>query len=116
VQDPQDATATTDEKRDEKLSAENAPAPKINPSNPVNPNQQGDTESKRILWIIPNYRAVSANTYLPPLSFKQKTWLATEDNFDYSDFIFVGALSGISMAQKSQPSFGQGGAGYGRYY
>ncbi|HKM48095.1 MAG TPA: hypothetical protein VJX69_10925, partial [Terriglobales bacterium] len=43
-------------------------------------------------------------------------WLATQDTFDYSDFIFVGGLAGIAMAGKSQPSFGQGGAGYGRYY
>ena len=36
-------------------------------------------------------------------------WLATQDTFDYSDFIFVGGLAGITMAGKSQPSFGQGG-------
>ena len=34
-------------------------------------------QSKRILWIFPNYRAVSANTHLPPLSLRDKFWLAT---------------------------------------
>jgi len=34
-------------------------------------------QSKRILWIFPNYRAVSANTQLPPLTLKAKFWLAT---------------------------------------
>ena len=92
------------------------PRPRINAADPSDPIAQGDHQSKRILWIIPNYRAVSKDAQLPPLSFKQQSWLATEDTFDYSDFIFVGALSGISMAQKSEPSFGQGGAGYGRYY
>jgi hypothetical protein len=53
---------------------------------------------------------------LPPQTFKQKFWLATQDSFDYSNFIFVGMLSGFSMAQKSEPAFGQGGRGYGRYY
>jgi hypothetical protein len=67
-------------------------------------------------YPIPNYRAVSANAHLPSLSFKNKFWLATEDTFDYSNFIFVGGLAGISMASKSEPSFGHGGAGYGRYY
>src|SRR5713226_5136162 len=43
-------------------------------------------QSKRILWIFPNYRAVSANTQLPPLSLKDKFWLATQDSFDYSSF------------------------------
>ena len=68
------------------------------------------------MWIIPNYRAVSANTHLPPQSFKEKFWMATQDSFDYSAFIYVGLISGIGMSGKSQPSFGQGAAGYGRYY
>ncbi len=90
--------------------------PRINPADPNNPNDQTGKQPKRILGIIPNFRAVSANTYLPPLSFKEELWLATQDTFDYSDVIFVGGLAGIAMAGKSQPSFGQGGAGYGRYY
>lgn len=109
-EDPQ-TSATTDGK---KSSSPDTPEAKIDPTN--SPNSHKGKQSKRILWIIPNYRAVNANTYLPPLSFNQKFWLATEDTFDYSDFIFVGALAGMSMAQKSQPSFGQGAAGYGRYY
>lgn len=63
-------------------------------------------QTKRILGVIPNYRAVSANTFLPPLSFKEKFCLATQDSFDYSAFIYAGAIAGISMAEKSQPSFG----------
>jgi hypothetical protein len=73
-------------------------------------------QTKRILWIIPNYRSVSANTYLPPLSFKEKFWLATQDSFDYSAFIWVGMIAGLSMSSKSQPQFGQGASGYGIYY
>jgi hypothetical protein len=97
-------------------SLPDSPTPKINLASPIEPNVQEGKQPKRILWIVPNYRAVGANTYLPPLSFKEELWLATEDTFDYSDFIFVGGLAGISMAQKSEPSLGQGGAGYGRYY
>jgi hypothetical protein len=111
-EDPVQASTTSDGKS----SLPDAPTPRIDPANPINPDDQKGQQSKRILWIIPNYRAVGANTYLPPLGFKQELWLATEDTFDYSDFIFVGALAGISMAQKSEPSFGQGGAAYGRYY
>jgi hypothetical protein len=73
-------------------------------------------QSKRILWIFPNYRAVSANTQLPPLSLKDKFWLATQDSFDYSSFVTAGILAGVSQANKSYPEFGQGGKGYGRYY
>jgi hypothetical protein len=73
-------------------------------------------QSKRILWIFPNYRAVSADTQLPPLSLKDKFWLATEDSFDYSSFVSAGLYAGISQGNKSYPEFGQGAKGYGRYY
>lgn len=73
-------------------------------------------QSKRILWIFPNYRAVSADTQLPPLSLKSKFWLATQDSFDYSSFLTAGMIAGISQAKKSYPEFGQGSKGYGRYY
>ena len=73
-------------------------------------------QSKRILWIFPNYRAVSADTQLPPLSLKDKFWLATQDSFDYSSFVSAGLFAGISQANKSYPEFGQGAEGYGRYY
>jgi hypothetical protein len=112
AQDPQSAATTTAGK----TSLPDAPTPNVNPADPTNPTDQYGQQPKRILWVIPNYRAVSANTHLPPQSFKNNLWLATEDTFDYSDFIFVGGLSGIAMAGKSQPSFGQGGAGFGRYY
>jgi hypothetical protein len=91
-------------------------SPEAKTIDPVDPNDQTGKQPKRILWIIPNYRAVSANATLPPQTLKQKFWLATQDSFDYSNFIFVGLLSGVSMAEVSQPDFRQGAAGYGRYY
>ena len=89
-------------------------------STSVDANSLGNTaevkQSKRILWIFPNYRAVSADTQLPPLSLKGKFWLATQDSFDYSSFISAGLFAGVSQANKSYPEFGQGAKGYGRYY
>lgn len=73
-------------------------------------------QSKRILGIFPNYRAVSTTTQLPPLSLRQKFWLATQDSFDYSSFISAGIISGVSQANNSYPEFGHGGAAFGRYY
>jgi len=91
-------------------------APSVTPADANNPNDQFGKQPKRILWIIPNYRAVSANTHLPPLDFKGELWLATQDTFDYSYFILVAGLAGIDMAGKSEPAFGQGAEGYGKYY
>jgi hypothetical protein len=79
----------------------------------------GDLEgkqTKRILGIVPNFRSVSVNQKLPPMSVKDKFIGTTEDSFDYSSFIFVGLVAGESMAEKSYPQFHQGAVGYGRYY
>jgi len=101
---------------DGQSSVPDSPTPATKPADSSSRSDQYGKQPKRILGIVPNYRAVSANEKLPPLNFKGELWLATQDTFDYSDFIFVGALAGISMAEKSQPSFGQGAEGYGRYY
>jgi len=110
-QDPPRSTTT-----DGNSPLPDAPTPAAAPSTPSSRSGEYGKQNKRILGIIPNYRAVSANTQLPPLDFKGELWLATQDTFDYSDFIFVGALAGINMASRSQPTFGQGAEGYGKYY
>lgn len=73
-------------------------------------------QSTRILGIIPNYRAVSADAKLPPLSIKGKFKLATEDSFDYSSLLVAGFTAGVSQAKNQTPEFHQGGAGYARYF
>ena len=73
-------------------------------------------QPKRILYIIPNYRAVSADANVPPLDAKGKFKLFVEDSFDYSTFLYVGFLSGIGMAQKSVPQFSDGADSFARYY
>jgi hypothetical protein len=83
------------------------------------PTPQSDSQGKqseRILGVIPNYRAVSADAQLPPLSFNGKLKLATEDSFDYSALLVAGFMAGISQAKNQTPEFHQGGAGYGRYF
>lgn len=73
-------------------------------------------QTKRILYVIPNFRSVSVNEKLPPQTVKDKFVQTTEDSFDYSGFIFAGVLAGAAQAQNSTPEFHQGAVGYGRYY
>jgi hypothetical protein len=73
-------------------------------------------QTKRILGIVPNFRAVSVDVKLPSESVKEKFLGATQDSFDYSSFIFVGILAGVGQWENSYPQFRQGAAGYGRYY
>jgi hypothetical protein len=73
-------------------------------------------QTKRILGIVPNFRAVSANTKLPPDTPKDKFKTAFEDSFDYSAIIWAAGQAGVAQLQDSYPEFRQGAAGYGRYF
>jgi hypothetical protein len=91
------------------------PQPSAPQNNPQNDSLQGK-QTKRILGIVPNFRSVSADTKLPPESFKEKFKESSQDAFDYSDFVFVAILAGVDQAQGTYPEFHQGMVGYGRYY
>lgn len=73
-------------------------------------------QTRRILGIIPNFRSVSVDEQLPPLSPRDKLKLTLEDSFDYSSFIYVGILAGVSQTEGSYPEFHQGPPAYARYY
>jgi hypothetical protein len=86
---------------------------KANPE--TDPLAQG-RQTKRILYVVPNFRAVSADEHLPPQTVKEKFKTAMLDSLDYSSLVFVAAQAGIAQATNSYPEFGQGAKGYGRYY
>jgi hypothetical protein len=73
-------------------------------------------QPSRILGVMPNFRAVSAGTLPPPPTPKQALWIATQNSFDYSAFIFVAITSAMSEGSNSHPQLGKGVAGFGRYY
>lgn len=73
-------------------------------------------QSKRILWVIPNFQAVNADTQLPPLTAKGKFELATKDSFDYSSFALAGIIAAEGKATNGTPEFRGGAAGYARYF
>jgi hypothetical protein len=91
------------------------PAPATSPL-PTDPTLNTGQQTKRILFIIPNFRAVSVDEKLPPLTAKEEIKLVLQDSFDYSSFIYVGIVAGVGQAENSYPEFHQGAAGYGRYY
>jgi len=91
-------------------SVPDAPAPQNAPDDPRAP------QTKRILGIIPNFRAVSTDEKLPAQSAKDKFITATEDSFDYSSIFIPATLAGYSMEENATPEFHQGAAGYARYF
>jgi hypothetical protein len=81
-----------------------------------NPLSTRDPQTKRILGIIPNFRSVSTDEKLPPMSVKEKFLTATSDSFDYSSIFVPAVLAAYSMGTDATPEFGQGAAGYGQYF
>jgi phage tail protein X len=79
------------------------------------PSDEGK-QTKRILFIVPNFRSVSANQKLPPETAKEKFKTAALESFDYSAITFAAGQAGVAQAQDSFPEFRQGAAGYGRYF
>ena len=73
------------------------------------------TQTKRILGVFPNFRAVSADTKLPPQTVKEKFKATAAQTFDYSDLPLIFVLAGVGQAENNTPQFHQGAAGYARY-
>lgn len=95
-------------------SAEQAPAVTNAAGNPV---PESKRQPKRILGLMPNYRAVSAGALPPPPSSKQAFKIATQNSFDYSSFVFVGITSGLAEISEAHPALGENGLpAFGRYF
>ncbi|MFZ0818583.1 MAG: hypothetical protein WAM91_00820 [Candidatus Acidiferrales bacterium] len=109
-------TGTGSQSDSQDKSKDKPPETKKNPDPNQQPANTTGQQTNRILGVMPNYRAVSANTHLAPLSVKGKFVLATKDSCDYTSAIFVGLLAGVRQGLKQEPPFGGGMAAYGRYF
>jgi len=106
AQSPQPAAPST------QAGAAGSPDAQGNP--PAAP--EATQQPKRILGLMPNYRAVSAGAIPPPPSPRQAFKIATQNSFDYSAFVFVGVTSLMAWGTDAHPQLRSGIAGYGRYY
>lgn len=98
-------------------SAQDSPAPQTSTqAAPVGEQSESDQPSKRVLFIVPNYRSVRVGSRLPPQSVGQKFHTAFEDTVDPADFVLAAIVAGYSYGLSSTPEFGTGGVAYGRYY
>jgi len=84
--------------------------------NQAKPDDARAPQTKRILGIIPNFRAISTDEKLPPQTVKDKFVTATQDSFDYSSVFIPALLAGYSLETNATPEFGHGAVGYGRYF
>lgn len=73
-------------------------------------------ESKRIFWIVPNYRTSPTLADFEPLTRREKFKIATEDAFDRGTFALAALFAGEAQLTNANRAFGQGAAGYGKYF
>ena len=79
-------------------------------ANPRNQNQTKNSQKqpKRILGIMPNYRAVSAGQIPPPPTAGQSFKIATQNSFDYSAYPFDLLTSLFAEETDAHPKLGEG--------
>ena len=101
-----------------------APCQEISGSEPTEPDSHSnavrsdtsDQQSRHILGIIPNYRTFPSLVDYKPLTSGQKFKIASEDSLDRGTFALAGLFGGLGQLTNSNKSFGQGAAGFGRYF
>ena len=76
---------------------------------------QPDTNSNRILWIIPNFRTTGELRNYQPISAAAKFKIARQDTFDRGTIALAGLFAGEAQFANSDRSFGQGVGGYAHY-
>lgn len=106
--DPPNAPGIPADDSDTKRSNRVTPTGKTIPTSKQQP--------KRILGMMPNYRAVSAGAIPPPPTPREAFKVATQNTFDYSSFVFTGLTSLIAEGNDSHPQLGHGIPGYWGYY
>jgi hypothetical protein len=67
-----------------------------------------EPESKRVLWIIPNYRTSPTLNDFKPLTAGEKFKIGSEDAFDRGTFALAALFAGEAQLTNANRSFGQG--------
>jgi hypothetical protein len=70
----------------------------------------------RIFGIIPNYRTSPSLEHYEPLTAPAKFSLARQDAFDRGTLVLAAVFAGDGAVTNSEPSFGHGAKGVGRYF
>jgi hypothetical protein len=78
--------------------------------------KQTGTSDERLFWVIPDFLLIENPNPLPPLSVGGKFKVVARESFDYVQLPLYALLAGIGQAENSEPSYGQGAAGYGKRY
>jgi len=97
-----------------------SPSQVLQPGEPTSTTAAGNIapegESKRIFFIIPNYRTAPTIEDFRTLTPEEKFAIATDDSFDRGTFALAALFGAEGQLTNSNRSFGQGAAGFGKYF
>ena len=79
-------------------------------------NDASEHESRHILGVIPNYKTSPNFDHYEPLTSREKFKIASEDSLDPGTFALSAVFGGLGQVTDANKSFGQGAAGFGRYF
>jgi hypothetical protein len=93
-----------------------APSESTKSAEPLPSADMAEQPSKHVLWVIPNFRTSPPLEKYSPISPEEKFKLAAEDSFDRGTVALAAAFAGEAQMTNATKSFGQGVAGYSRYF
>lgn len=98
------------------LSALARPALSQEPPSSPQPPDIPNENTKRIFWIIPNFRTAPLPAVYKPITVREKFAIASQDTFDRGTFALAALFAGEGQLSNSNRSFGQGAEGYAHYF
>jgi hypothetical protein len=106
------------------LFASVSPCQQTSPGDPTQPaiaqrsasKKPSPPESRRILGIIPNYRTSPSLQNYTPLTSGEKFKIASQDALDRGTIALAALFASQGQLTNANRSFGQGVAGFGRYF
>ena len=75
-----------------------------------------DGESKHLLGIVPNYRMSPSLIKYQPLTVREKFGVAADDSWDRGTLALAAIFGAEGQLTNSNRAFGEGAAGFGRYW
>lgn len=92
--------------------------PQDPPADPTSPDGTAAVNpvDKRVFGVIPNNRTTSADVPYSSITAHRKIVIALKDSFDWPAYLTGGLFAGLYQLENSNPSFGQGTAGYFRRF
>ena len=78
--------------------------------------QSGTASKDRLFFTLPNFLTVEDAGHVKPLTAEEKFNLTARSSFDWGQYLWCAAVSGISQAENKEPGYGHGTAGYGKRF